>query len=62
MTQRMLDNARRVLWDSGAPLNPLNAPEEPMAALSKDEQARVRDYIAAEFAYEAVEAEETARL
>jgi len=26
MTQRMLDNARRVLWDAGAPLNPLNAP------------------------------------
>lgn len=62
MTQRMLDNARRVLWDKSAPLNPLNAPAEPMATLSTDEQTRVRDYIAAEFAYEVEEVEETARL
>jgi hypothetical protein len=64
MTQRMLDNARRVLWDKSAPLNPLNAPTEPMSALSADEQARVRDYIAAEFAYEEAEVlvEESARL
>ena len=58
MTQRMLDNARAVVWDGGAPINPLNAPAQALAQLHATEQMRVREYIDVEFAFERVEEEE----